>query len=342
MLKDNIALCNSNSRVKTPKFWVLSTYNMISRLVIWQFLSMCKYPCTILNEPLLVCLVFKQSLIGPVHRGVNHVPRDVSDCNPLPDWVCDLHYMYVHSQALQLPSRSQTGSAHCKVIFCSYCTDIPMHGISKMHTHESRSERALCSQVLRIKLSRRITIQIAPFLRFKSLIWKNLAFTKGKIFQIRKESESRSETAFGTWFAPLWTGPLTESSVLTLARWVSSLPLVTSVSRMRLLKARLVSSTCCCMSLAVVSRRLSTMARRSAAFLRSRSALRMFSLEKDCQSSGVTELQNGYKNQDDNSWWWWWFFFACRKIIKWTFKNSILHTLNLGITIAYWKWLMDF
>ena len=39
-----------------------------------------------------------------------------------------------------------------------------------MHTHESRSERALHSQVLRIRRSRRITNQNAPFSRFKCLI----------------------------------------------------------------------------------------------------------------------------------------------------------------------------
>ena len=75
--------------------------------------------------------------------------------------------------------------------------------ISNMRMHESRSERALRSHVLRIRLSTQITIQNALFSRFKSLIWKSCAFTKGKI---RKESESCSETAFGTWFVPWWTG----------------------------------------------------------------------------------------------------------------------------------------
>ena len=92
---------------------------------------------------------------------------------------------YVRSQALQPPSRSRTGSAHCEVIFCSYCADRPMHGFSthfqNAHTHKSRFERALRSQVLRIRLSRWITIQNAIFSHFKSLIWKNFAFTKGKI-----------------------------------------------------------------------------------------------------------------------------------------------------------------
>ena len=72
-----------------------------------------------------------------------------------------------------------------------------------MHTHKSHSERALCSQVLRIRLSRQIAFPNALFSRFKSLIWKSFAFTKGNI---RKGSESWSKTAFGTWLAPLWTG----------------------------------------------------------------------------------------------------------------------------------------
>ena len=142
------------------------------------------------------------------YKGANHVPKAVSDYNLLPDFIGDFNY--VHSQALQPPSRSRTGSAHCEVIFCSYCADWPFDPcmasarISKMHTHESRSERALRSQVVNMRLSRRITIPNSIFcVCFKSLIWKSFAFTKGKSgFQIRKGSESRSEMAFGTWFAP--------------------------------------------------------------------------------------------------------------------------------------------
>ena len=82
--------------------------------------------------------------------------------------------------------------------------------ISKLHTHKSRSERALRSHVLRIRLSSQITIQNTPFLCFKSLIWKSLHSQRVKWgFQIRIGSESRSEMAFGMWFAPLWTGPVT-------------------------------------------------------------------------------------------------------------------------------------
>ena len=59
--------------------------------------------------------------------------------------------------------------------------------ISKVCTQESRSERALRSHVLRIRLVRQITIQNALFLHFESLIWKSLrsqrenqAFKSGK------------------------------------------------------------------------------------------------------------------------------------------------------------------
>ena len=47
--------------------------------------------------------------------------------------------------------------------------------------NQSRSERALYSHVLRIRLSRQITIKNAPFLHFKNFIWKSFAFIKNKI-----------------------------------------------------------------------------------------------------------------------------------------------------------------
>ena len=64
----------------------------------------------------------------------------------------------------------------------------------------------------KIRLSRRIVIQNALLYRV-SKAWFERAlhsqrFRSGFQFQIRKRSESRSETAFGTWFVPLWTGPL--------------------------------------------------------------------------------------------------------------------------------------
>ena len=106
----------------------------------------------------------------------------------------------------------------CEVIFCSYCAvcaDWPRTAhISKMRTHESRSERALRSHVLRTRLSMRITTQNALYFTFQKRVSKAwferaLRSQRGKSgFKIRKGSESRSETASGTWFVPLWTGPV--------------------------------------------------------------------------------------------------------------------------------------
>ena len=49
----------------------------------------------------------------------NHVPKDVSDRDPKRDLDHDLNYVCSH--ALQMPSQSRSGSAHCEVIFCSHC-----------------------------------------------------------------------------------------------------------------------------------------------------------------------------------------------------------------------------
>ena len=68
---------------------------------------------------------------GGVHKRTNHVPEDVSDRNPKRD------LNYVRSHALQTPSQSRSWSAHCEVIFCSYCAvrarrliHVLMHGFS--------------------------------------------------------------------------------------------------------------------------------------------------------------------------------------------------------------------
>ena len=119
----------------------------------------------------------------PVHKGANHVPKAVSDHDPLPDWVRDVNY--VRSHALQLPSQSRTGSGHCEVIFHSYCADWPFDPCmalactSKIHTHKSRSKRALHSHVLRIRFSRQITIEIALFFAFQKPDLKELCIHKG-------------------------------------------------------------------------------------------------------------------------------------------------------------------
>ena len=66
----------------------------------------------------------------------------------------------------------------------------------------------------RIRLSTRITIQNTSFFRVSKRVskaWFERALHSQRVkssFQIRKGSESRSETSFGTWFIPLWTGPM--------------------------------------------------------------------------------------------------------------------------------------
>ena len=75
--------------------------------------------------------------------------------------------------------------------------------ISKMLTHESYSERALHSHVLKsgfLGRSRSKTSFFSRFKsRFKSLIWNSFAFTRAKIRLSNQErAESGSETSFGT------------------------------------------------------------------------------------------------------------------------------------------------
>ena len=160
---------------------------------------------------------------GPVHKGTN----DVSDHDPLPDWVRDLNY--VHSQALQTPFQSRTGSAHCEVIFCSYCTvctEWPMHGFSAhfQNAHVQitfrKSFAFTCpqNQAFYVDHDPKRTFFHISKAHFKSPIWKSFVLSqrvKSCIagFQIRKGSESRSETAIGMWFIPLWTGPLSKMIV---------------------------------------------------------------------------------------------------------------------------------
>ena len=124
---------------------------------------------------------------------MNHVPNDISDRDPLRDWDRDLNY--VRSQvALQLPSQSRSGSAHCEVIFCSHCAvhaDWHMHAwlqraFPKACTRTNHVPKELCvHNVLESGFLRGSRSKTPPFsrfkTRFKSLIWKSFAFTKGKI-----------------------------------------------------------------------------------------------------------------------------------------------------------------
>ena len=117
----------------------------------------------------LISQSWDQLNTGPVYKGANHVLKAISDHDLLSDWVrrselctftsianavpitnriCALRGYYFVPTALIVP---------CKASAC----------ISKMRMHESRSERALRSQVLRIRLSRWIVIRNALFLHFK-------------------------------------------------------------------------------------------------------------------------------------------------------------------------------
>ena len=136
----------------------------------------------------LVLLSPAQLYNGCVHMKINHVPKDWDS------WF-ELH--------VGVPSQSRSGSAHCEVIFCSYCAvraDLPMHGfsmawarISKMHTHESRSERALCSHVLESGFLGGSRSKMQFFSRFKSLIWNSFVFTWAKM---RLSNQERAESLY--------------------------------------------------------------------------------------------------------------------------------------------------
>ena len=127
----------------------------------------------------------------------NHVPKDISDRDPKRDWDRDLNY--VRSHALEMPSQSRSGSAHCEVIFCSYCTvraDCPMHGFSA-HFQNAHARitfrKSFAFTCPRIRLSTRITIQNALFFAFQNAFqlkaWFETALRSQGLksgFQIRK------------------------------------------------------------------------------------------------------------------------------------------------------------
>ena len=104
---------------------------------------------------------------GCVHMRMNHVPKDVLDRDPKRDWDCDLNC--VRSHVLQTPSQSRSGSARCKVIFCSHRAvraDWPMHGFSA-HFQNAHARitfrKSFAFTWPRIRLSMRSTIQNALF-----------------------------------------------------------------------------------------------------------------------------------------------------------------------------------
>jgi len=155
--------------------------------------KLCKY------VNLYVCVTYhalNEYNIGCVHMRMNRIPKDVSDRDPKRDMGRDLDrdLNCVHSHALQMPSQSRSGSAHSQGIFCSYTAQSALIDpcmasarISKMHTHKSFSERALCSHVLESRFLCESRSKMPFILRFKSLIWNSLHSQGLKsCFRIRK------------------------------------------------------------------------------------------------------------------------------------------------------------
>ena len=150
--------------------------------------------------------------LGPVHKGANPILK--AAIRFLIGFV--IWTMCVHKHCKRRPIMNRICALQDNILFL-LCRSINQcmasARISKMPMHKTRSERALRSQVLRIRLSRHITIQNALFFTFQKLdlkAWFGRALSSQREksgFQIRKGSASWSKMAFGLWFAPLWTGP---------------------------------------------------------------------------------------------------------------------------------------
>ena len=94
-----------------------------------------------------------------------------------------------------MPFQSRSGSAHCEVIFCSYCAvraDWPMHGFSA-HFQNAHARitfrKSFVFTCPRIRFSRRITIQNTLFFAFQKPDLKQLCVHIHGLksgFQIRK------------------------------------------------------------------------------------------------------------------------------------------------------------
>ena len=111
----------------------------------------------------------------------------------------------VHKHCKRTPSQSRTGSAHCEVIFCSYCAvraDWPMHGFSvhfqNAHTRITfRKSFAFTCPQNQAFYDPKCPLYSVSKAHFKSLIWKSFAFTKGKI---RLSNQERVRFAFQNGF----------------------------------------------------------------------------------------------------------------------------------------------
>ena len=103
-----------------------------------------------------------------------------------------------------------------EVIFCSYCAvhaDWPMHGFSAHFQNAHARITFRKSFAFTCPQNPAFYADHDPKHQFfrVSKAWFERALHSLRVksgFLIRKGSESRSETAFGTWFVPLWTGPM--------------------------------------------------------------------------------------------------------------------------------------
>ena len=148
---------------------------------------------------------------------MNHVPKAVSDRDPLADWVRYLNY--VRSQALHTSSQSRTGSAHCEVIFCSYCAvraDWPMHDFSAhfQNAHARitfrKSFAFTCPQNQAFYADHDPK---RPFFAFQKPDWKSFAFTKGKIRLSNQEwVQITFRNSFWLLFCHLWHSRMKSTS----------------------------------------------------------------------------------------------------------------------------------
>ena len=126
---------------------------------------MCTFALTFLSE-MIWYNIKPQKDIGPVHKRANHVPKAVSDHDPHPDWVCDLNYTRAFTSigtAVSITNRICALRGNILFLLRRLAHAWLQRAFPKCACTNHCSERALHSQVLRIRLSRRIMIQNAPF-----------------------------------------------------------------------------------------------------------------------------------------------------------------------------------
>ena len=152
---------------------------------MWSWKKKCRIQLMIFLQ--VVCSVSE----GLFSKERIKFPKAISDHDPLPDWVRDL--IYVHSQPLSR-STSRICTLRCNGPVYKGANHVP----KALCIHKS-SESGFLGR----------SWSITPWFRI-SKAWFERPLHSQRVksgFQIRNGSETRSETAFRTWFARLWTGP---------------------------------------------------------------------------------------------------------------------------------------